>query len=239
MYTDLAEYYNEWEPDDLNPEPKKTFEQVNSVLRSRYVSSVVDIGCGTGTYALFCAAAGYSVVGIDMSDAMIAQAKRKASAMGLKTQFFRGEAVNLVLPSKFDAVIALNLVHHFRPQVLLSAIKNWRDQLNPSGIILLNFLDQQKVSKLRVREHINTVKRTNSTTLVRKWSFKPSGSRSVTKEVVWLEDSSGFSDYSFSWNAYLYSAQTVQQMFRKAGLAKTEFLSSVASDYMTMGWATA
>jgi len=42
------------------------------------VSSVLDLGCGTGSHAIRLAARGYEVVGVERSEAMLEVARRKA-----------------------------------------------------------------------------------------------------------------------------------------------------------------
>jgi ubiquinone/menaquinone biosynthesis C-methylase UbiE len=51
-----------------------------SIVRELGARSVVDIGCGTGTFACLLADAGVEVVGVDPAGAMLAVAKRKRSA---------------------------------------------------------------------------------------------------------------------------------------------------------------
>ena len=70
----LAEVYDafESERDDL--------DVYLAIARERGARSVVDIGCGTGTFACLLAAAGFEVVGADPAAAMLAVARRKAGA---------------------------------------------------------------------------------------------------------------------------------------------------------------
>lgn len=49
----------------------------------------LDLGCGTGTLAILTAEAGWKVIGLDLSEAMLAQARRKAAEAGRKIWFVR------------------------------------------------------------------------------------------------------------------------------------------------------
>ncbi len=67
----------------------------------------IDLGCGTGTNAIFLAKLGWQVVGIDFVPEAIAQARKKAKQAGVSTRarFFVGDVTHLhdlpVQPSEF------------------------------------------------------------------------------------------------------------------------------------------
>jgi ubiquinone/menaquinone biosynthesis C-methylase UbiE len=77
---------------------------------------VLDIACGTGLVTFAAAEAvgsGGAVVGTDLSDAMVAEARTRARERGLDIRFERMDAENLALPdSSFDvALCALGLMY--------------------------------------------------------------------------------------------------------------------------------
>ncbi|MDA8192646.1 MAG: methyltransferase domain-containing protein [Thermaerobacter sp.] len=64
---------------------------------------IVDLGCGTGTNAVWMAEAGCEVVGVDESEPMLAQARRKTVARG-GVEWVRGDLARLSCSSaSFDA----------------------------------------------------------------------------------------------------------------------------------------
>lgn len=68
---------------------------------------LLDIGCGTGNYALEMARNGFSVEGIDFSSGMLKKAREKALAEGLGISFLKAD-FNKTLPfrsSPFDGAI--------------------------------------------------------------------------------------------------------------------------------------
>ncbi len=75
---------------------------------------VLDAGCGTGENALFLAARGFEVVGVDAVDAAIAAARAKAEARGLKAEFLVHDALSLdELGRRFGTVVDSGLFHTF------------------------------------------------------------------------------------------------------------------------------
>ena len=60
-----------------------------ALLRS--ASRALDLGCGTGTNAIYLARHGFDVTAIDISRLAIAQARRKAQSIGIVIHFVRGD----------------------------------------------------------------------------------------------------------------------------------------------------
>ena len=76
-------------------------------------SSVLEYGCGTGSYAFRLSQRGRKVVGIDISGEAIAQATAKASELGLSATFvsMNAEALDFRNAS-FDLVCGTGILHH-------------------------------------------------------------------------------------------------------------------------------
>jgi len=68
---------------------------------------IVDVGCGTGRHAIELSKRGYSVIGIDLSEAQLRRAKEKTKAENLSIDFLCQDARNLSFNSEFDAAIML------------------------------------------------------------------------------------------------------------------------------------
>jgi cyclopropane fatty-acyl-phospholipid synthase-like methyltransferase len=79
------------------------------------VGSVLDVGCGTGENALWLAARGHAVMGLDASETAIRLARGKAAARGLTgAQFHVWDALQLGrLRQTFDTVLDCGLFHVF------------------------------------------------------------------------------------------------------------------------------
>ncbi len=68
---------------------------------------ILDIGCGTGRHSLELAKRGYSVVGVDLSECMLAKARTKAQSCGVKVEFRQADARSLQFRKEFDLVVML------------------------------------------------------------------------------------------------------------------------------------
>jgi len=77
----------------------------------------LDIGCGTGTNAVFLAQRGFEVVGTDVAWLAIRRARRKAREAGVSATFCVGEAVKLGTPhgpplgGLFDMAVDIGCFH--------------------------------------------------------------------------------------------------------------------------------
>lgn len=62
-------------------------EEIFQEYSPHSIATILELGCGTGGHAIPLAQKGYRVSGIDISEAMIARARRKAENVGFKFGF--------------------------------------------------------------------------------------------------------------------------------------------------------
>ncbi len=103
---------------DLHLQPRSFFQTNTDVATSLYrqaaewievasPSSVWDLYCGVGGFALHVARAGRAVTGVEVSDAAVASAQRSALALGVQAEFIAADATEWAFgqPSPPDLVI--------------------------------------------------------------------------------------------------------------------------------------
>ena len=77
----------------------------------------LDIGCGTGTNAIYLARRGFEVVGTDIARLAIRRARRKAREAGASVSFYAGEAIKLgtsagpPIGGPFDLAVDIGCFH--------------------------------------------------------------------------------------------------------------------------------
>lgn len=92
--------------------------------------TVLEYGCGTGSYAFELAARGASVTGIDISETAIEVARARAAATG-NPAFELGNAEALAFPDQsFDLVCGTSIIHHLDVE---RAVTELRRVLKPGG----------------------------------------------------------------------------------------------------------
>lgn len=98
---------------------------------------ILDVGTGTGFFALLLARAGHQVVGIDLTEEMIVNARKAAEEQGLAVEFYVMDAEHPEFPAgSFDVVLTRNLTWAL-PHID-DAYKSWHRLLKKGGV-LINF----------------------------------------------------------------------------------------------------
>lgn len=107
--------------------------------------SLLDMGCGTGGHAIIFAQMAFEVVGVDLSEQMIAEAQKKLLEVGgevtEKVCFEAGDIRTLNLGRKFDAAVSLFHVMSYQTknEDLHSVFERAREHLKPGGIFVFDF----------------------------------------------------------------------------------------------------
>ena len=97
---------------------------------------VLDVACGTGNVAIPLARQGAHVTGVDIAPNLLAQARERAAAEGLKISFDEGDAEQLPYPDgTFDAVVTM-FGAMFAPSPELVAAECAR-VLKPGGLLAM------------------------------------------------------------------------------------------------------
>ena len=95
---------------------------------------LLDIGCGHGWVSLPLARRGMWVDGIDLSEAQIAEAQRRAAAEGLQNvRFWQADARTLQGTACYDAVLAHSVLHHLPPDAQAELLQRIADLLVDGG----------------------------------------------------------------------------------------------------------
>lgn len=99
-------------------------------------SSVVDLGCGTGSLSVLLAEAGHAVHGLDLSSEMVKAARAKAAVAGVAAEFGTGDAAHPPWgEASFDVVLARHVLWALPDPAL--ALLEWVSLLRPGGVLLL------------------------------------------------------------------------------------------------------
>ncbi|HET9555228.1 MAG TPA: class I SAM-dependent methyltransferase, partial [Anaeromyxobacteraceae bacterium] len=119
---------------------------VRAAEAGRVVGLVLDVGCGTGENALYLAARGHGVLGLDASPTAVERARAKAAERALPgAQFHVWDALQLGrLRQSFDTVIDSGLFHVFdRPTRRLYAQSLAEATPSGSDVLLLCWSDEE------------------------------------------------------------------------------------------------
>lgn len=106
---------------------------------------ILDCACGIGTQAIGLAALGYNVTASDISDAELAEARKRAKSNNVDIRFEHADfrALSDAFSERFDIVIAMDnaLPHMLSETDLNSAVRSIAKQIEPGGIFVASIRD--------------------------------------------------------------------------------------------------
>lgn len=135
---DLADFYNKMGPlydEWMQLGESKLEDELKLVLQTfPNPCRILDVGCGTGRISIPLQDMGYSVVGVDISEGMLAQARNK----GLSQIFHTDFASFKYAQSSFDAIISLHAGFSYTQDTIMmnKMIQKCYDLLDKEGSIL-------------------------------------------------------------------------------------------------------
>jgi SAM-dependent methyltransferase len=111
--------FNEWVLDSIGPLPGP---------------SLLEIGCGTGSFTSLLAAQGHSVVALDLNPDYVEIARRRTANQD-RVVIRCADATRVSWEPRFDAVIMLDVLEHIEADIDL--LKRLRVALKPNGVLVL------------------------------------------------------------------------------------------------------
>ncbi len=98
----------------------------------------IDLGCGTGTNAIYLAKNGWQVVGVDFSWRALSIARRKSKEQGVKVTFIQDDVSKLSkIDDNFDLVLDIGCFHGLTSFQKRNYIRRLQELLAPEGFFLL------------------------------------------------------------------------------------------------------
>lgn len=144
----IKEYYNfaydEWSRLDRHP---IEFEITKKVLKEFLDanSKVLDVGGGPGRYSIYLAENDHNVTLFDLSENLVEQAIRNASAAGVNIEnFVTGNVLDLnssLSDKDFDVVLCMGPMYHLMEEdERKTALRQCINKLKPQGLIIISFI---------------------------------------------------------------------------------------------------
>ncbi|OIQ12849.1 class I SAM-dependent methyltransferase [Neomoorella thermoacetica] len=135
-----AEDYDDWYTRPLGALVDRVEkEPIYAYLDPHAGEHILDVGCGTGNFSLELARRGVKVTGIDISDPMLAKARKKAADAGLAIEFLHADAMNLPFgDNTFDKIVSVTALE-FAPDLKAVLEESYR-VLKPGGRMVIGLI---------------------------------------------------------------------------------------------------
>ena len=145
-YTSFAEIYDAWQRLYGLEYAVLIAPRVNQQL-ARYVGQperLIDLACGTGTHALLQSHGKTHVLGVDISPAMLTQARIRARNSGKPVKFVQSDMRSLDVERPVDAITCLyaSLNHLLSLEDLAQTFKRVSNHLRPGGVFVFDMNTQ-------------------------------------------------------------------------------------------------
>jgi SAM-dependent methyltransferase len=98
-------------------------------------STILDLGCGTGTLSVLLAELGYLVTALDSSLGMLQQAAAKARRAEVDVDFQLGDVVAPPVEGTFDVLLCRHVLWSLPSPA--EVLAQWRSMLRPGGRLIL------------------------------------------------------------------------------------------------------
>ncbi len=190
LYTSLAEVYDGMYRTFINYEDESKF--YSEILKANQCSRVLEIGCGTGNLASRLMENGFRYAGLDLSDEMLAIARREYP----NGEFVKGDMRDFVLPKKFEAAIITGRTISYllsNKDVYVSFL-NICKHLNSKGILCFDCIDAYKfIPLIKKEEKIIHRASFDGRTFVREsfWNINFNQSWAFDWQSIYYEDRGG------------------------------------------------
>lgn len=114
----LEKIYRKFHPEKIPWNIEEPPPQLVELVESRKVNpcKAIDLGCGTGNYAVYLASRGFDVTGVDFSEKAIEYAETEAREKGVACNFMVSDVLDLSMEEEFDFAYDWELLHHIMPE---------------------------------------------------------------------------------------------------------------------------
>jgi len=135
VYEFIAAEYDERIPGLTPADERFTESEMDFVLsKVRATDRVLDMGCGTGRFTIPLASRAAEVVGLDLTPAMLEQARQNAAKARTNPQFQQGDMCSLPFPdASFDLVTSMLALMHIPPSDRPRVFSEVARVLRPGG----------------------------------------------------------------------------------------------------------
>ena len=211
-YSILAKYYDKFSQNDCDYESWSQY--LCAVAKKFGVKTVADIACGTGKMTKILASCGYSVVGVDQSAEMLAEASQKCRAV-----FIQQDMKKLALTRPVDmAVIVNDGINYLRTEELAPFFQNLAANLRCGAPIVFDVSTPYKLQNV-LGNNVFFVDEENATLL---WSNEAHADRTVLSLTLFEKRGERYERFDEQHTQYAHTESQLKQALAEAGFELQE-----------------
>jgi glycine/sarcosine N-methyltransferase len=206
-------------------------EFFRKLFAENQIRSVLDCACGTGNDLVLFHSLGCQVVGSDISESMLAQARKNLAERGLKMPLQKADYRELPqhFDRRFDAVVCLasSILHMPNEAEVLRAFKSMGKVLRVGGILVLTqgTTDKQWEEKPRFILAVNTKEFSRLFVM----DYLDQGARYNILDIFHSEEASDFKVWSVDYPQMLLKNDQ-ERLLKASGFRAVDFYGSYRFD---------
>jgi len=220
-YDQAAYFYDTLELDvDLN---KRIVKGLIKVLAKEGVKTVWDAACGTGAQTIPLACKGYEVIGSDICQSMISQAREKADI-----PFYQGNMCDFKAGLVDAVIVIMNSLGHISKGEMKSALTNFASNLNKGGLLVGDVDNRKFLEKFLTDEpFISKVKFIESEKYIRKTQAHKMKDGVYEVSDIWMKGD--FITYEGTCEVQSWYKEELELLLNECGFHELQWLSRTFS----------
>jgi SAM-dependent methyltransferase len=149
MYQRMAYIYDRLMGEELYDKWLKFVETAWKQAGIGNPKTILDLGCGTGSLSVLLAKRGHQVIGVDLSEHMLAIAQEKARSQGVASSvlWVHQSMAELELDTTVDVILCLcdSLNYLLEEEMVKAAFRKVHEHLNPGGLFIFDVHTPYKI----------------------------------------------------------------------------------------------
>jgi SAM-dependent methyltransferase len=197
---------------------------------------LLDIACGTGRHAVEFAALGYSVTGVDHGESLLAHARKRAAARGVKIEFVNQDMRRLQFADGgFQAATCLfdSIGYAITSAGVIETLQGIRSQLVPAGVLAVEFLHSAAMVRHASPVRVGRWETSEGSTLLRISESHLELDRQLLRvgyELVELKSDGTYARSIEEQANRYFSVEEMRALLANAGLAADLFVPAYEED---------
>lgn len=199
-------------------------------------SKVLDLACGSGTYAIALAEKGFNVTGVDLDLEMINLASKKQNNAKIRFLVEDMRKVGKVFENKsFHRVFCIgnSLVHINDKEEIKNVIKDIFELLDYEGTMILQIINYDRILKYDIKS-LPTIKRAKQgLEFVRNYRYKPNENLIYFETAILINNDKEQSRYENSVPLFPIQSEELVKIIKGVGFTKVDLYGDFNEEEFT------
>lgn len=228
FYTSIADIY-----DSIFPLNREQISFIKSSLGQTELSSLLDIGCGTGNLSIALATFSNTVMAIDLDESMLKKAREK-SAGQTNLHLSRLDMLDIASTypkGSFDAIICFGntLVHLGSNIEILDFFQQAQSLLKPGGKLLVQIINYDRIIDFDI-DHLPTIEN-DKVKFERKYIYHPVGNKLDFDTILTIKETG--QEIKNCVQLLPIRKSEVKNLLHEAGFSNIKFYGNFKRDELT------